>query len=73
MIRKEEGFCYLTAAAGAFNGGGEVANVYVGDDGYWYLGGQTGAGFLRLSAVSVGRPVATYEVAPKPAAEPAAE
>ena len=29
MIRKEEGFCYLTALSGGFAGGGEVANVYV--------------------------------------------
>ena len=74
MIRKEEGFCYLTAVCGGFNGGGEIANVYVDDDGYWCLGGQTGTGFLRLSAVSVRRPVAKYEAAAKPAAaKPAAE
>ena len=65
MIRKEEGFCYLTALSGGFAGGGEVANVYIADDGYWYLGGQTGTGFLRLSAVSVKRPVGKYA----PAAE----
>jgi hypothetical protein len=55
MIHKDEGFCMLTHVGGALNGGGEVAMVYIADDGYWYLRGATGTGFLRLSAVSVKR------------------
>ncbi|HEV7402566.1 MAG TPA: hypothetical protein VGO11_06565 [Chthoniobacteraceae bacterium] len=39
LIRKEEGFCALTKVTGAFEGGGEAVQVYVGDDGWWYLGG----------------------------------
>ena len=40
MIRKEEGFCYLTQLHGEFAGTGEQARVYIGDDGYWYLHGS---------------------------------
>jgi hypothetical protein len=40
MIRKEEGFCYLTRVNGQFAGLGEEARVYIGDDGYWYLSGS---------------------------------
>ncbi|MFM9962326.1 MAG: hypothetical protein ACKV2Q_14025 [Planctomycetaceae bacterium] len=53
MIHKEEGFCYLADIGGAFNGGGEVARVYVGDDGFWYLHGSTGQGFLVVRAIAV--------------------
>lgn len=41
LIRKEEGFCALTKVTGCFAGGGEVVQVYVGDDGWWYLGGAS--------------------------------
>jgi len=41
LIRKEEGFCALTMVTGSFQGAGEMARVYVGDDGYWYLGGDS--------------------------------
>ena len=53
MIHKDEGFCYVADVGGAFNGGGEVARVYIGDDGYWYLHGSTGHGFLVVGAVAV--------------------
>jgi hypothetical protein len=41
LIRKEEGFCALTMVTGSFQGAGEMVRVYVGDDGYWYLGGES--------------------------------
>jgi hypothetical protein len=41
LIRKDEGFCALTSVTGCFQGGGEKVSVYVADDGYWYLGGQS--------------------------------
>ncbi len=41
LIRKEDGFCALSLVTGHFQGGGEVVKVYVGDDGYWYLGGDS--------------------------------
>ena len=41
LIRKEEGFCALTLVTGSFQGGGEMVKVYVADDGYWYLGGES--------------------------------
>jgi hypothetical protein len=53
MIHKDEGFCYIMGFAGAFHGGGEWAKVNIGDDGYWYLSGDTKAGFLRVTAISV--------------------
>lgn len=53
MIHKEEGFCYLADIGGAFHGGAEVARVYVGDDGFWYLHGNTGQGFLVVRAIAV--------------------
>ncbi len=53
MIHKEEGFCYVADVGGAFNGGAEVARVYIGDDGFWYLHGSTGHGFLVVGAIAV--------------------
>ncbi len=53
MIHQDEGFCYLADIGGAFNGGAEVARVYVGDDGFWYLHGSTGQGFLVVRAIAV--------------------
>jgi hypothetical protein len=53
MIHKDEGFCYLADIGGAFNGGAEVARVYVGDDGFWYLHGSTGQGFMVVRAIAV--------------------
>ena len=53
MIHKDEGFCYLADIGGAFNGGAEVARVYVGDDGFWYLHGSTGQGFIVVRAIAV--------------------
>ena len=41
LIRKEEGFCALTLVTGHFQGAGEMVRVYVADDGYWYLGGDS--------------------------------
>ncbi|MEP6669208.1 MAG: hypothetical protein ABJF10_08650 [Chthoniobacter sp.] len=41
LIRKEEGFCALTSVTGSFQGGGEIVKVYVADDGFWYLGGES--------------------------------
>ena len=54
MIHKDEGFCYVAGVGGAFDGGGEVGRVYIGeDDGYWYLHGSTAHGFLVVSAMAV--------------------
>jgi hypothetical protein len=41
LIREDEGFCALSLITGHFQGGGELVKVYVGDDGYWYLGGHS--------------------------------
>lgn len=53
MIGKDEGFCYISAITGALDGGGETAKVYIGDDGAWYLGGETLNGALNLTATAV--------------------
>ena len=53
MIHKDVGFCYLADIGGAFDGGAEVARVYVGEDRFWYLHGSTGRGFLVVRAIAV--------------------
>ncbi len=53
MIHKDDGFCYLSGLGGAFDGGAEGARVYIDDDGYWYLHGNSGRGFLVLGATAV--------------------
>ena len=53
MIKADEGFCYLSSITGALDGGGETARLYVGEDGFWYLGGETANGFLNLTATAV--------------------
>ena len=41
LLRQEEGFCALTLVTGHFQGAGESVRVYVADDGFWYLGGES--------------------------------
>jgi hypothetical protein len=41
LIRSDEGFCVLTSVMGHFQGGGETVRVYIGKDGYWYVGGHS--------------------------------
>ena len=53
MIHQDEGICYLSGVGGAFHGGAEVARVYIHEDGYWYLHGSTGHGFLVVNATAV--------------------
>ena len=53
LIHKDDGVCYLSGLDGAFDGGAEGARVYIGDDGYWYLHGNSGRGFLVLGATAM--------------------
>ncbi|HEY3899910.1 MAG TPA: hypothetical protein VGM54_14925 [Chthoniobacter sp.] len=41
LIPKDEGFCALTMVTGHFQGAGEWVKVWIADDGYWYLGGES--------------------------------
>ena len=41
LIRSNEGFCALTMVRGRFEGCGEDVRVWVGEDGFWYLGGHS--------------------------------
>ncbi|HEX4086542.1 MAG TPA: hypothetical protein VHY22_16635 [Chthoniobacteraceae bacterium] len=41
IMPQDDGFCALSQVTGHFQGGGEEVKVYVGDDGYWYLGGHS--------------------------------
>jgi hypothetical protein len=52
LLHKDDGFCGQTQIAGAFRGGGEVAGLSLGKDGYWYLGGKS-AQFVVLRAISI--------------------
>ena len=56
LIRQDEGFCALTLVTGHFQGGGEVVKVYIGEDGYWYLGGQSGQEGVAAKCVIVRYP-----------------
>ena len=65
LIRKEEGFCALTGIGGGFAGDGEEAHVYIGEDGYWYLGGKSMQKGVAAECVVVRyppTPVATKKV-----------
>jgi hypothetical protein len=55
MIHKDEGFCFLAQVWGINSGNAEKGEVYIGEDGYWYLDGTTyqGREFLKLKAMSV--------------------
>ncbi len=53
MLKRDEGFCFLTEIGGHFAGAGEVVRVYIGEDGYWYLAGESGQAELWGKAMSV--------------------
>lgn len=53
MIHGDEGFCYLTAVSGTFQGLGESVKVTLEEDGFWYLSGHAGSNALAGSAVGV--------------------
>jgi hypothetical protein len=52
MIKKDDGFCYLSGVAGKFEGDGETARVHVAEDGWWYLTGKA-AQAISARAISV--------------------
>lgn len=47
---------FLTYVRGKFEGGGEYVQVYVGSDGYWYLGGASAQSSVRARARCIGTP-----------------
>ena len=55
MIHKDVGICFLTNIHGLNQPNSEMAGVYIGEDGFWYLRGAThqNTGFLSLQAASV--------------------
>src|SRR5579862_3643972 len=53
MLKRDEGFCFLTEIGGHFAGAGEVVRVSIGDDGYWYLAGASGQDELWGKAMGV--------------------
>ena len=38
IMPQADGFCALSSVSGHFAGDGETVHVYIGNDGYWYLG-----------------------------------
>ena len=68
LIRQEEGFCALTSVSGRFDGSGEMIQVYVADDGYWYLAGKS-----QQSGVAAECIVVHYRSKANPVPVPSAE
>jgi hypothetical protein len=56
LIKSDEGICFLSGVCGKFAGLGEEVHMHAGDDGTWYLSGQSGQESLRAEAVSIGFP-----------------
>jgi hypothetical protein len=53
MISKDEGFCFISGVGGKYEGASEVARVYVGEDGFWYLDAQSRQNSMSVRAISV--------------------
>ena len=68
LIRKDEGFCALTGITGHFQGSGEQVQVYVGDDGYWHLGGTSHQEGVAADCVVVRFPSSPAVLSPAPLA-----
>lgn len=65
MIAKDEGFCFLSEFGGHFAGGGEAVRVYIGDDGFWYLGGKADQDiWAKAISVKFAQKLASAVVAP---------
>ena len=60
LIRQDEGFCALTGVGGGFQGGGEEVRVFVGADGYWYLGGKSMQKGVEAECMVVRYPAAPH-------------
>lgn len=54
MIHSSKGFAALTYIRGNFAGGGEYVYVYVAQDGYWYLGGDSKQQSVGGAAICIG-------------------
>lgn len=70
MIKKDDGFCFLSTVSGAFRGGGEEVKVHLAADNYWYLSGRSAQAALSAKAMSVeftsDNATAVVSTAPKP-------
>jgi hypothetical protein len=53
MISKDEGFCFISGVAGKYEGASEIARVYVDQDGFWCLDGQSRQTTMSARAISV--------------------
>lgn len=56
MWHSSRSAAFLTRVTGKFEGGGEWINIFVGDGGFWYLGGDTMQGFMSATARCIGTP-----------------
>lgn len=56
MSKADHASCFLTAVRGSFKGAGELVRVYLGNDGYWYLGGSSGQNDVLGQAICIGAP-----------------
>jgi hypothetical protein len=53
MIHKDEGFCFISGVSGRYEGNGEVANLTVEADGFWYLEGKAAQRTMTARAIGV--------------------
>ncbi|BAY25173.1 hypothetical protein NIES2100_49790 [Calothrix sp. NIES-2100] len=55
MYHSNECFCFITSVRGKFEGAGEVVHTYIGNDGFWYLGGSSAQSGVSACARCVGK------------------
>ncbi len=53
MIHQDDGVCFLTRVGGGFQGGGEFVWIQLGEDGYYYLTGQSAQQGVHAEATCI--------------------
>ncbi len=53
MLKRDEGFCFLSCVSGRFLAGGEHVNVGIDKDDRWLLQGKSGQRELRATAIGI--------------------
>jgi thiol-disulfide isomerase/thioredoxin len=53
MLKRDEGFCFLSSVRGRFLGGGELVSIGIEKDDHWVLRGKSGQDQLGATAIGV--------------------